>query len=133
MLKLINRRDAETKSIIALLFICAQVSGSMILVTGNPKAFDSTGYMPEVLVTAPRYENEDDAWSGMMEEIVVTAPRYHAEDVNFVGIMTKLTSDQMPGNSIFLIMINLITAVILILLFHHKYHKPAREVCQCEK
>lgn len=42
----------------------------------NNSTFDSIGHMPEIVVTAPRYDNEDDAWSGMMPEIVTTAPRY---------------------------------------------------------
>ena len=33
------------------------------------------GSMPEVTVTASRYEYEDEAWSGLMPEVVVTAVR----------------------------------------------------------
>jgi hypothetical protein len=31
--------------------------------------------MPEIIVTAPRYEFQDEAWLGMVEEIVVEARR----------------------------------------------------------
>ena len=36
---------------------------------------DSIGMMQEVFVTAPRYENQDEAWLGMIEGIVVEAQR----------------------------------------------------------
>ena len=39
------------------------------------------GQMPEIVVIAPRYLHEDDAWSGLMDTIVVTADRYHADDL----------------------------------------------------
>jgi len=36
---------------------------------------DSVGMMPEITVTAPRYEYQDEAWLGMVEEVVVEARR----------------------------------------------------------
>lgn len=45
------------------------------------------GHVPEVLITAPRYEHEDVAWSGLMETVVVTEPRYEFEDVAWSGLM----------------------------------------------
>jgi cytoskeletal protein CcmA (bactofilin family) len=39
------------------------------------------GTMPEVIVTAPRYEHEDIAWCGMIQEITVTAPRHTDEEI----------------------------------------------------
>lgn len=36
---------------------------------------DSIGRMPEITVTATRYEHEDDAWLGMVEGIVVEAQK----------------------------------------------------------
>lgn len=36
---------------------------------------DSVGRMPEIIVTAPRYEYQDEAWLGMVEEVVVEARR----------------------------------------------------------
>jgi len=33
------------------------------------------GNLPEIVITAPRYEGEDIAYSGMLPEILVTAPR----------------------------------------------------------
>jgi len=41
---------------------------------------ENTGMMPEVVVTAPRFEGEDIAYAGMMPEIVVEASRYIAEE-----------------------------------------------------
>jgi cytoskeletal protein CcmA (bactofilin family) len=39
------------------------------------------GMMPEIVVTAPRYENEDIAWCGMMPETTVMAPRSTDEEI----------------------------------------------------
>jgi len=47
------------------------------------------GMMPEVVVTAPRYESEDIAHSGMMPEVVVNAPRYKNEDPAWSGLMPE--------------------------------------------
>lgn len=41
--------------------------------------FDYIGMLPEIEVTASRYEGEDIAYSGMLPEIVITAPRYLSE------------------------------------------------------
>ena len=35
--------------------------------------------MDQVVVTAPRFEGEDIAYSGMMSEVVAKAPRYYSE------------------------------------------------------
>ncbi len=66
------------KKIITLLIIIAGFTGLNALEPANNSTFDSIGHMPEIVVTAPRYENEDDAWSGLMPEIIATAPRYDA-------------------------------------------------------
>ncbi|UCF71672.1 MAG: hypothetical protein JSW49_05215 [candidate division WOR-3 bacterium] len=48
-----------------------------------------SGLMPEVVVTAPRFENEDDAWSGLMSEVTVTASGYASEDVDSSFAMSE--------------------------------------------
>lgn len=67
-----------------------------------------TGYigrLPEVVVTAPRYEGEDIAYSGMLSGIVITAPRgpeigmldevvitetrYEGEDIAYSGMLPE--------------------------------------------
>lgn len=40
------------------------------------------GEMPEIVVTAPRYEFEDIAWSGLMPEVTVVATENNADDVS---------------------------------------------------
>lgn len=63
------------------------------------------GRLPEVVVTAPRYEGEDMAYSGMLPEIVITAPRgpeigmldevvitetrYEGEDIAYSGMLPE--------------------------------------------
>ena len=39
------------------------------------RELDSIGMMQEVVVAAPRYENQDEAWLGMIEGVVVEARR----------------------------------------------------------
>ncbi|MDH4212187.1 MAG: hypothetical protein OEV79_12150 [candidate division WOR-3 bacterium] len=41
--------------------------------SNNVQGLDSIGMMPEVVVTAPRYENQDEAWLGMIEGVTVEA------------------------------------------------------------
>ncbi|KPK69500.1 hypothetical protein AMJ87_10425 [candidate division WOR_3 bacterium SM23_60] len=62
------------------------------------------GQMPEVVVTAPRYEYEDEAWAGLMPETVTTAPRYEYEDAAWSGLMPETVttaprhhSEQVPN------------------------------------
>ncbi|UCG29723.1 MAG: hypothetical protein JSV53_09490 [candidate division WOR-3 bacterium] len=43
--------------------------------TNKLQELDSIGMMPEVIVTAPRYEIQDEAWLGMIEGVVVEAQR----------------------------------------------------------
>lgn len=60
------------QGLIAIIVAIAQVAGGATA----EQTFEYIGQMPEIMVTAPRYEHEDVAWSGMMPEIVVTATRY---------------------------------------------------------
>jgi len=54
------------------------IAGATMHSSGAPAhlhELDSVGRMPEIIVTAPRYEYQDEAWLGMVEEVVVEAPR----------------------------------------------------------
>lgn len=67
------------------LFLIYCMVGLLSFVAGESSersAFDPMSLVPEIVVTAPRFEYEDDAWSGLMPEVVVTAPRYIAEDAD---------------------------------------------------
>jgi len=75
------------QGLITLLIIFAQVSGPSALEAYDSSPHESIGQMPEVVVTAPRYENEDDEWAGQMPEVVVQAPRY--EDDAWAGLMPE--------------------------------------------
>jgi hypothetical protein len=83
-----------------------------ILITMMPTqtiSVDANGMLDTVVVTAPRCEYEDAAWSGlmlavvttaaryqtaaekgMMHEVVATAPRYEHEDVAWSGLMPEV-------------------------------------------
>lgn len=64
--------------------------------TGKLQESDSIGMMPEVVVTAPRYENQDEAWAGFVEGVVVEAQRLPTgTDVTVVGMTSGDTS---PNN-----------------------------------
>ncbi|MBE0431857.1 polymer-forming cytoskeletal protein [candidate division WOR-3 bacterium] len=54
----------------SMLFIIAIMAGPVL---ANNQAY--VGMLPEIEVTALRYNNEDVAWSGLMPEVTVTAPR----------------------------------------------------------
>lgn len=58
------------QGIIAALIMIISFTGAAS--ESTPESF---GTMPEIVVTAPRYEYEDMAWSGLMPEIVVSAKR----------------------------------------------------------
>ncbi|MGB3479358.1 MAG: hypothetical protein WBB67_09375 [bacterium] len=51
---------------------------------------DCIGRLPEVVITAQRFESEDIAYCGMLSEIVVTAPRYEGEDIAYCGMMPEV-------------------------------------------
>lgn len=67
------------QGLIPIIFIVAQIS-SPIAMEAHNSTYEYIGQMTEIVVTAPRYEQEDDAWSGMMPETIVTAPRYNSEN-----------------------------------------------------
>ncbi len=60
-----------------ILLIIAQMAGNATA----EQVGEYVGLMPEIVVTAPRYQYEDDAWSGLIDTIVVTAPRHEVEDI----------------------------------------------------
>ncbi len=80
--------EEKMKRFITLLIIIAGFTGLNALEPANNSTFDSMGCMPEIVVTAPRFENEDDAWSGLIPEIVTTAPR--DKDTNTIGVMSEI-------------------------------------------
>jgi len=80
------------KAVIALLIIV----GSGVPMSAELVQDSSIGHMPEVVVTAPRYEYEDVAWSGLVGTVVVTAPRYELEDVAWSGLMETVTVNASP-------------------------------------
>jgi hypothetical protein len=52
-----------------------------------------TGAIPEILVTAPRYDWNQDVkpYYGMMPEVVVTAERYHR--LNVMSVLSQMSQD----------------------------------------
>jgi len=73
-----------------------------LLFIGHAFSIDGIGDMPEVLVTAPRYEYEDAAWSGLMDEVVVAAQRPANEDPAWSGLMDTVvaTATRYEGDEI---------------------------------
>ncbi len=80
------------KVVVALLLIV----GSGALMSAGLVEDSSIGHVPEVVITAPRYEYEDVAWSGLVETVVVTAPRYEFEDIAWSGLMETVTVTASP-------------------------------------
>jgi hypothetical protein len=70
--------------------------------TGKLQESDSIGMMPEVVVTAPRYENQDEAWAGLVEGVVVEAQRFIiGSEATIVGVNGRnISTDINGGNSI---------------------------------
>ena len=147
------------KGLITLLILVTGFAGPVASEPAYNSTFDSIGLMPEIVVTAPRYEYENEAWSGLMPEVVVTAPRYDGAEVSSVGMASEvepntLGTDNEPSqtsmhnresNQPFSIDINiiiilsvlgtmsLIIGLFLLPHFMRKYSKPAKQLCNCEK
>ncbi len=77
------------QGLIAILVLCLQVSVPSAGETYDSPPDESMGYMPEVVVSVPRYEHEDEAWTGLMPEVTVTALRYENEDDAWSGMMPE--------------------------------------------
>jgi hypothetical protein len=58
-----------------MLAIISAILMTLSMVGETPVDFDEAGMMPEVVVTAPRYTEEEIANSGVMPEIIVVADR----------------------------------------------------------
>ncbi len=140
-LKPLNR-ELKMHGLIVTIFIIIQMAGAPAEST-----FEYFGQMPEIVVTAPRYEYEDEAWSGLMETVYVTAPRYDGEDANIARITNQSSNQSFGRDSNFTpfahaqtqIFLMIIGAMILIIVrfiiphFLRKSTKPANDVCYCEK
>ena len=75
------------KAFITIFIFTTTLSRPTTSVPPQNSTFDYVGCMPEIVVTAPQYEYEDEAWSGLMPEVVVTAPRYDGKDMYSAGII----------------------------------------------
>ncbi|UCC10991.1 MAG: hypothetical protein JSW02_06400 [candidate division WOR-3 bacterium] len=78
------------KYIIFLLVILIKMSLAMVTGKTDNTIAGTVGQMPEVVVTAERYEDEDKVWVGMLDTVVVTAPR--------VKVFTGRTEDKSSTN-----------------------------------
>lgn len=73
--------------------IALVIVGVILMSSGestNLQELDSIGRLPEISVTAPRYEYQDEAWLGMVEGVMVEARR-PSNSIN--GIAQKDGSD----------------------------------------
>ncbi len=75
------------KGIILLLTFVGGISCPIILEHAQSLTIDSFGVVPEIVVAAPRYKNEDDAWSGLIDTVVVTTERHENDDIAWSGLM----------------------------------------------
>ncbi len=141
---------------IAFVIFVAGLSGPAMLGSEEVRMFDSIGLMPEIVVTAPQYEYQDDAWSGLMPEVIVVAPRIDRENMNSQVMLTnREPNSRNIDNSSFqsdannrdssqpldintaIILAVLGTAILIIGLllpyFLHRFATPSRQLCKCEK
>ena len=129
------------KAFIMLLIIV----GSSFLMSAELVQDSSIGHMPEVVVTAPRYEYEDVAWSGLMETVTVNASPYDDAGalVSSTGFdsphsrwRVDMGSSQMTRNiGLFSYTIAIVVAGLLIALYvvlHSGYRKRRVVPCTCE-
>jgi len=129
------------KAFIMLLIIV----GSSFLMSAELVEDSSIGHVPEVVVTAPRYEHEDGAWSGLMETVVVTASPH--DDAGALVSSTGLdsphngwrvdmgSSQTVTGIGLFLYTIAIVLAGLCIALYvvlHSGYRKRRAVPCTCE-
>lgn len=89
---------------IGVILIAANIISAQPMVDYGLKN-EEIGRLPEVVITAQRFEGEDIAYSGMLPEIVVTAargpevgmldevvitePRYEDEDIAYSGMLPE--------------------------------------------
>jgi len=113
------------------LLIVLIILGTTTYISGaSVQQLDSFGMMPEITVTAPRYEYQDEAWLGMVEGVVVEAQRLSSslsgavsEDASQGMISTSFSSKDMEFESIHykypmhLLMLLTVTFVILSIVY----------------
>lgn len=89
---------------IGVILIAANIISAQPMVDYGLKN-EEIGRLPEVVITAQRFEGEDIAYSGMLPEIVITAPRgpeigmldevvitetrYEGEDIAYSGMLPE--------------------------------------------
>jgi hypothetical protein len=79
-----------------ILFIATHVAAPGVQTT-----YDSIGELPEITITAPRYEHEDEAWSGLLPEVMVIGQR-ESQEIAYAGIIpaTLIQTDNSSRNGI---------------------------------
>ncbi|MGB3477846.1 MAG: hypothetical protein WBB67_01655 [bacterium] len=104
-----------------IFFIIAQMAGSATA----EQAGEYVGQLPEVVVTAPRYEFEDEAWSGLMDTIFLTAPRVVVADVSPENATTSFMSHRLP---IYSLILGIGVAIGAVFLSFRSIHKRPEHV-----
>jgi hypothetical protein len=97
--------------------------------SNNLQAFDSIGMMPEVVVTAPRYENQDEAWAGLVQGIVVEAQRFlPGEEETDAGVIggsmsaSEINPASMRSENSFRLLVSLTLALATISILYITTH-----------
>jgi hypothetical protein len=114
---------------VTLIIVAVTMHGSKASI--NPQELDSVGMMPEITVTASRYEYQDEAWLGLIEEVVVEARQSSSSrnetvtgDGTNVMVSGNISSKDMESTSIYsrgsmylliLLMFTLVTLSIVLM------------------
>lgn len=115
--------------VISLYMILTGIPWAVSGDAGDLSVSGSVGYMPECVVTAKRFEYEDEVLSGMLDTIVVTAPR-----VRVYGVST--THENSAGQNFVFGAVIILGAVSLscfswFVYRHALYRKHRMQDCTC--
>ena len=113
-----------------IIFLLAILISSSIAVPAERTAYtipSSIGQLPEMVVTAERFEEEDEGWIGMLDTVVVTAPR--------VRVVTGRTADKSSAgqNRLFagVIFLSALSLSILSWFLYQHYLARRRRLQDC--
>lgn len=117
--------------VIALIIMAFGISNPESIENIGDSALETVGQLPEILVTAPRSQYEDIAWSGLLDTIETTASHnteYVAKPVPMIGNIKIQTPWQV--SLLFLVSGFASLGFYILYVLSHNGHKSVKQACK---
>lgn len=118
------------QAFIASLIIIVGISSPGAIDTIEKSGFETIGQLPEIIVTTPRSQYDDAAWSGLLDTIEITALPNRVSEFG-LGPMIGRMEMQLPWHTFFVLLLSgfILLGFSILFMLSHNRHQPVEQAC----